>query len=152
MFRARLESWQSRYLSIEARGFNSFGVELYPHSRFLWGRSTDKKMMHFVNWKMVTTSASMGRLRIMDLGDMNKVLTMIWLYWYANNTEALWREVVCVCTNGNLNSLISSLRNRDNNSALLVSVEWAIGRTGSASDVIDQQFRTLIGDGWDTNL
>lgn len=42
---------------------------------------------------------------------------------------------------------MSSSGNRGNRSVLLGYVESAIGITGRAREVIEQQFQTLIGDG-----
>ena len=44
-------------------------------SSFLWGGLGDKRMLHLVNWDTVTAPVYHGDLSILDLEDMNKVLT-----------------------------------------------------------------------------
>lgn len=78
---------------------------------------------------------------------MNKTLVAKWIYGYANCQKDLWKKVVCAHSNGNSNSLMLSLENRDNNLVLLRFVELVIGKSDQAMDVIDHQFRILIADG-----
>lgn len=53
---------------------------------------------------------------------------------------------------GNPNCLMLVTKNSGNNSVLLRFVELVIGRSGWIRELIDQQFRVLIGDGHDPDF
>lgn len=73
---------------------------------------------------------------------------MKWIYNYSNNREALWRNVVCAYSKGDSNSLMLYIGNRENNSMLLGFVNAALGSNSDAREVISQEVRILIGNGW----
>lgn len=47
----------------------------------------------------------------------------------------------------NLHSLIPFIGNRWNRSVLLGYTDLAVGKSSHAREAVDQQFRTIIGDG-----
>lgn len=94
----------------------------------------------------------MGGLGILDLGDINKALVAKWICNYANSREALWTKVVCARSKGNPSSLMLVMKNIGNNLVLWKFVELVIERLRWAREVIDQQFRILIGDEHDMNF
>lgn len=107
----------------------------------------DRRKMCLVNWESITFPFNLGGLGILDLRNMNRALAVKWIYKLANSKEALWSKVVVAHSNGSLSSLIPSLANRGNKSALLGFVDSVIGRTGRTRKVVDLQFRNFIGDG-----
>lgn len=116
-------------------------------SRFLWGGLVDNRTMHLVNWESVTSPDKLGGLEIIDLGNMNKALVVKWIYSFANNKDVMWQKLVFACSHGNPHSLLPSLGNRSNDLVVLGFVESTIGWTGPARDMVNQHFKTLIGDG-----
>lgn len=105
-----------------------------------------------MNWESITASISQGGLGILDLGDMNKVLAATWIFRFANDKDSLWRKVVCAKSNGGPDRLMLALGNHNNNSVLLGFVESSIGRNGHVRDVVNKQFKILIGDGQDIDF
>lgn len=60
--------------------------------------------------------------------------------------------MVCAQSKGDSNRLLSSLGNRGNISVLLGYVDVAIGNTSKAREVVNQQFKILVGDCQDMNF
>lgn len=83
---------------------------------------------------------------------MNKSLVSKWIFNYANNMEAPWRKVVCARSKGNLSSIRSTMENNGNNLVLWKFVGSMMERSGRVKEVIDQQFKILIGARQDTDF
>lgn len=60
--------------------------------------------------------------------------------------------MLCAKSKGDSNSLMPVLGNKSNRSMLLRVIDVVIGRSGLTREVIQQQFRILIGDGNDTDF
>ncbi|CAN1167737.1 Putative ribonuclease H protein At1g65750, partial [Linum perenne] len=114
-FRKRLERWKARFLSFGGRvtllksvisNLPTYYLSILrvPASvlaklesiqrRFLWGGSEDKKRIHLVNWDMVKTSIHKGGLGVMDLDSFNRALLGKWMWRYARENKAWWRELM----------------------------------------------------------
>jgi hypothetical protein len=61
---------------------------------FLWGDIGDEFKFHLVNWMRICTSINSSGLGVRNLIQFNRVLLGKWLWWYAMESEALWRLVV----------------------------------------------------------
>lgn len=83
-------------------------------------------------------------------GDISSTLATDWIFNYANSKKALWRKVVCARSKGNNDSLLSTLGNNRNSSALLRFVNLVIGASRRVRDAINLHFKILVGDGPDT--
>lgn len=93
-----------------------------------------------------------GSLGILDLSDMNKGLTVKWIYNYVNNTNVLWRKVVCVRSKSDPNRLLAFLGNCDSKSLLLGFVKRSLERNDRVRDLVNQHLRALIGNGQNTDF
>ncbi|CAL5434764.1 unnamed protein product [Camellia sinensis] len=63
---------------------------------FLWGGVELKRKVHLVRWDEVTKSTKQGGLGVRRIRDMNVCLLMKWWWRYANEEQALWKQVL-VC-------------------------------------------------------
>ena len=61
---------------------------------FLWSNSGLPKGLHWVNWGDVCRPKHQGGLGIRPLRDMNEALKSKWLWRFAKEEEALWRQVI----------------------------------------------------------
>ena len=54
----------------------------------------DKKP-HLVMWSMVCANKMNGGLGVRDLSILNRALLCKWIWHFANEKNALWRNVIC---------------------------------------------------------
>ena len=73
---------------------------------FLWNSSTNKKSMHWVGWKKVTTPKDVGRLGIQAAKGRNMALLAKLNWRLHTERESQWAKVLRLkyCTNQRLNS------------------------------------------------
>jgi hypothetical protein len=111
----RLAGWKKHYLSKGGRltlikstlsSLPSYYLSLFPlpmdvahrleklQRDFLWGGMGDEHKFHLVNWQQVCSPIQYGGLGIRKLSVFNKALLGKWLWRYAVERGALWRQVV----------------------------------------------------------
>ena len=61
---------------------------------FLWGGGALVQKLHLVKWKTVFLEKMKGALGVRNLFLMNVALLCKWSWWYANEREALWKQVI----------------------------------------------------------
>ena len=61
---------------------------------FLWGRGALVQKPHLVRWKMVCLEKKKGGLGVRNLSLTNIALLCKWSWWYVNEREALWKQVI----------------------------------------------------------
>jgi len=61
---------------------------------FLWQNNGPTKDLHWVNWGEVCRPKHHGGLGIRPLRQMNEALKIKWLWRFAKEEDALWRNVV----------------------------------------------------------
>ncbi|RVW28921.1 putative ribonuclease H protein [Vitis vinifera] len=61
---------------------------------FLWGGKALVHKPHLVRWKSVCLEKRKGCLGVRNLSLMNIALLCKWSWWYINEREALWRQVI----------------------------------------------------------
>lgn len=83
---------------------------------------------------------------------MGKALISKWIYNYTNCKDASWGKVVCTKSKRDSDSLLSTLRNMGNNSVLLSFVDSTLGRNDRDREVVNNEFRIIIGEGQDTDF
>lgn len=62
------------------------------------------------------------------------------------------RKVVCACSKGDLNNLLSTLGNRGNNLVLLGLVNMIVENNNPVREVISEEFRIQVGNGQHTDF
>ncbi|XP_028065584.1 uncharacterized protein LOC114268593 [Camellia sinensis] len=62
---------------------------------FLWSGNDLKRKVHLVKWLEVTKSVAQGGLGIRRIKDVNACLLLRWWWKFGNQTNALWRRVIC---------------------------------------------------------
>ncbi|KAL7161870.1 hypothetical protein ACSBR2_042363 [Camellia fascicularis] len=62
---------------------------------FLWGENGLKIKIHLVKWLDVTKSVAQGGLGIRRIRDVNVCLLLKWWWKFGNQTNALWRRIIC---------------------------------------------------------
>ena len=116
IFRNRLTSWKSLYISMGGRLtlirstlsclpiyfflslFKmpvSVGTRLKKIQReFLWGGGSLEKKPHLVNWMTLCTKKKKGGLGLRRFSNLNKVLLCKWCWRFVNERNSLWRKVI----------------------------------------------------------
>ena len=61
---------------------------------FLWEGGSLEKKPHVVNWDIVCLDKRKGGLRVRRLNSLNKTLLCKWIWRFAKERDALWREVI----------------------------------------------------------
>ncbi|KAL7195827.1 hypothetical protein ACSBR1_035959 [Camellia fascicularis] len=61
---------------------------------FLWGSSEQKRKVHLVKWKEITTSKKQGGLGIVNLKEMNSSLLLKWWWRYGEEDKALGKKII----------------------------------------------------------
>ena len=61
---------------------------------FLWCGKALVHKPHLVRWKLVCLEKRKGCLGVRNLSLMNIALLCKWSWWYINEREALWRQVI----------------------------------------------------------
>ena len=64
-------------------------------SDFLWGGGALESKPHVVKWDIVCLDKRKGDLGIGCLNSLNKALLCKWLWCFAKESDAHWREVIC---------------------------------------------------------
>ena len=62
---------------------------------FLWGGGNMDKKPQLVKWSTICANKRNGGLRIRDLYILNRALLCKWIWRFANEKNALWRNVIC---------------------------------------------------------
>ncbi|KAE8687175.1 hypothetical protein F3Y22_tig00111022pilonHSYRG00184 [Hibiscus syriacus] len=73
---------------------------------FLWGRSSDKKNIHWIKWDLVCKPKKLGGLGIPNLLLLNRALMGKWVWKFAGEKNSWWKSVVCCVYNMDPNSLM----------------------------------------------
>ncbi|RVW25474.1 putative ribonuclease H protein [Vitis vinifera] len=61
---------------------------------FLWGGGALERKPHLVNWESVCSDIRKGGLGVRRLSTLNRALLCKWNWRFANEREALWRQVI----------------------------------------------------------
>ncbi|KAJ9707156.1 hypothetical protein PVL29_002241 [Vitis rotundifolia] len=114
-FRRRLALWKRNYISKGGRitlirsTLSSMPIYLMSLLRmprvvslrlekiqrdFLWGGGALERKPHLVNWDTVCSDIRKGGLGVRRLSNLNRALLCKWNWRYANEREALWRQVI----------------------------------------------------------
>ena len=78
---------------------------------FLWSGNTETKKIHFVDWDFMCQSKNSGDLGLCRVLVKNRGLLNKWLWHYGNETNSLWRRVLCKKNDVDENSLLSNINN-----------------------------------------
>lgn len=173
MFRAQLSQWKCWYLSMEGRlillKFVLCSLSIYSlsvkvllmrvqnnlqsfMSRFLWGRTDERRKLHLVDWKTMALPCENGGLGVMDLANMNAALLAKRVYRYANNRDHLWRRVVCAKSGLDQGRMLLVINQVSRRSVLFNLLGIIMGRNNQVSNLINSSFRVLIGNGVNVNI
>ncbi|CAN0921774.1 Transposon TX1 uncharacterized 149 kDa protein [Linum grandiflorum] len=111
----RLEGWKAKFLSLGARvtllqsvlsNLPVYFMSMFkaPTSviarvekmqrRFLWAGTSEKNMIHWINWDVVKTSKQLGGLGVQDMKILNSALLGKWVWRYAVERSAWWRGLI----------------------------------------------------------
>ncbi|WJZ91452.1 hypothetical protein VitviT2T_010519 [Vitis vinifera] len=114
-FRRRLALWKRNYISKGGRitlirsTLSSMPIYLMSLLRmprvvslrlekirrdFLWGEGALERKPHLVNWDSVCSDIRKGGLGVRRLSTLNRALLCKWNWRFANEREALWRQVI----------------------------------------------------------
>ena len=114
-FRRRLVMWKRQYISKIGRltlilntlsSMLIYFMSLFCMSRqvrlrlenikrdFLWGGGALVQKLHLFKWKTVCLEKMKGALGVRNLFLMNIAFLCKWSWWYANEREALWKQVI----------------------------------------------------------
>lgn len=115
--RIKLQSWDSRFLSLAGRltllksvlsaiPVFTMSVFLAPVGvvgdieklmrAFLWGNCSGVKKINWISWEQICKNSKLGGLGLGFLGWRNRALLLKWLWRFGNEKQALWRRVICV--------------------------------------------------------
>lgn len=61
---------------------------------FLWGGLGDEFKYHLVNWRNVCTPIQQEGLGVKQMISFNQALLGKWLWQFANEKKAFWRQVI----------------------------------------------------------
>ena len=90
--------------------------------RFLWGRSSNKRKLHWVDWKSVCNLKENRGLGIVDLRLRNRVLLNKWIWRYGEESEAMWKSIIVSKYEGEFDGLTLCIRNQRRFSKLWTNI------------------------------
>ena len=61
---------------------------------YLWGGSSLEKKSHLVKWSIVCIEKKKGGLGLRSISKLNKALLSKWCWWFANEMNSLWKNVI----------------------------------------------------------
>ena len=61
---------------------------------FLWGGGTLDSKPHLVKWDIICSNRRMGGLGVRRLHSLNKALFCKWIWRFASEREAFWRQII----------------------------------------------------------
>lgn len=87
-------------------------------SKFLWGGLDIRRKLHLVDWDSVSMPIDRKGLEIARLEDLNAALILKWIYKFANESDTLWRRVVCAKSGDDPSCLLSIVTKSGRKSSL----------------------------------
>ena len=90
--------------------------------RFLWGGSSYKRKLHWVDWESVCNLKENGGLGIVDLRLKNRALLNKWIWRYGYEPKAMWKSIIVSKYGGEFDGLTPCIGNRRRFSKLWTNI------------------------------
>ena len=114
--------------------------------RFLWGGSSNKRKVHWVDWNSVCNLKENGGLGIVDLKLRNRALLNKWIWRYGEESDAMWKSIIVSKYGGESDGLTPCIGNQRRFSKLWTNITKPFcqqrNQIGAPSDC-----RYCLGDG-----
>ena len=114
--------------------------------RFLWGGSSNKRKVHWVDWNSVCNLKENGGLGIVDLKLRNRALLNKWIWRYGEESDAMWKSIIVSKYGGESDGLTPCIGNQRRFSKLWTNITKPFcqqrNQMGAPSDC-----RYCLGDG-----